>query len=1498
MYKKIFKSLLILVLTVSMLFGNLIIARAGTGQVTVSSSVTGQGTVSVSDSYASAGDKVTVTATPADGYYLAQVRIADTEGTNTTYSALQEQDGAYSFSMPSGVVQVYADFISVKWDGTIDLTWYNPDAATYNLKYPAQLAGAAALTDGLFNNYPTKSDENGNQVPDVDVNGHPSGYNTSFYNTFKSNQTATASTVVVGDCSELEAYSEKDIDRSNVTTSTVWYGGEDFTGKTICLSADLDMGGTYTGSRFDETNWSGSDYMPIGGQYCMDPDNGYTRIKAGFNGSFNGQGHIVSGIYCSRRGSAAGNTSSNDMETGLIGCVGLQSSDTTEIVSSPVIENVAVDGFYSGGIYVGGVVGYCGYVNNMTIQNCMNFSTLFNVKHAGGIVGYGNASTTRPTEISDCANYGHVSAANEDVVHNIGGLCGDATTFLYNNYNLGNVGGYMEYDGQAISAASSQSVFKNCFWLTGSNHATIYNPAIGPILSSFDTSGIFQITSVDTFKTADLLTKLNANTRGFLLSSSANLVSEGVKAALQSTHALSSALNAYDSTGVPVPRTFVNDADLEVPVSITAEGAPVTSYIEGQAFQAGTLKLWANYSDGTKEEVTGYDVKFETGGDTVAYGDTQAIVSVTYKGCSFSKNYTVQVAQNHVSSISVTTVPTNLHYATGEHFNPAGMVVEAAYTNGSTQEITDYTYTTTDALTSQEKEITISYKYHGDTVTTVQEITVLASVAPEITTDTDGKKTVMVKSADDMLWFLNQVSTGLDVSLNATVANDIDLTGRDLVPAGGIQGNVYYGTFNGNGKTICVDYKADGNQKGILFGQTGTGAAIENVILEGKATVSGGGIVGTAEGTQILNCVNKADMTFNATPSGAFAGTVSDGSRVENCINKGSLVSTIGNAGGIAGSVTGDGTIVSGCKNYGTITGTYLKALDGSILQCASTVAGIAGTAGGGCVIQDCANSGDVNAGSIVQYTGGIIAFCGDGTVDSDYNSGKITAAKGIAGGIVGYDMPSSTGEMQMMNCYNSGAVSNTYDTVITSDQLAGAGGIIGAVNRYKTATLIMKNCYDTGAVTATNPSLFTGAVIGYAEEDALENIAGNFALNGSSASAITVDSAISVSDATAAFKSSDELKSLSTVLGSAYTEDTTGINDGYPILSWQTGSVDMVIYLIDSIGNVTADSKDAISAARNAYDRLSDENKTLVSDYDSLAAAETAYEKMVADASSLDTMVSAIGTVSLDSGDTISQARKAYNALTEEEQKLVTTLDQLTEKEKSYHQLVVAAEAAAVDEKISAIGTVSATSGDAISQARKAYDALSDEEKELVTNLGVLTAGESRYALITASYTVSFDANNGTKLSTGSVQLKYGAAIGALPTCQRAGYTFAGWYTAKSGGSRISSETLCTDDVVCYAQWTKVKVEKAYITSLKSGVKKFSVKYQKVAEARGYQVRYSLAKNLASSKYATSTASSKTVLSLKAGKKYYIQVRAYKKDSAGNNIYGTWSSVKSIKVK
>ena len=70
-------------------------------------------------------------------------------------------------------------------------------------------------------------------------------------------------------------------------------------------------------------------------------------------------------------------------------------------------------------------------------------------------------------------------------------------------------------------------------------------------------------------------------------------------------------------------------------------------------------------------------------------------------------------------------------------------------------------------------------------------------------------------------------------------------------------------------------------------------------------------------------------------------------------------------------------------------------------------------------------------------------------------------------------------------------------------------------------------------------------------------------------------------------------------------------------------------------------------------------------------------------------------------------------------------------------------------------------------------------------------------------SYTLAFDGNGG-KASESSRTVQYGSQYGSLPTATRTGHTFQGWYTAKSGGTKVSpSTTMGAADTTLYARWS-----------------------------------------------------------------------------------------------
>ena len=71
-------------------------------------------------------------------------------------------------------------------------------------------------------------------------------------------------------------------------------------------------------------------------------------------------------------------------------------------------------------------------------------------------------------------------------------------------------------------------------------------------------------------------------------------------------------------------------------------------------------------------------------------------------------------------------------------------------------------------------------------------------------------------------------------------------------------------------------------------------------------------------------------------------------------------------------------------------------------------------------------------------------------------------------------------------------------------------------------------------------------------------------------------------------------------------------------------------------------------------------------------------------------------------------------------------------------------------------------------------------------------------------SYTITYNYNGGSGTDT-SKTVTFGNSYGELPTPTKIGYSFKGWYTSASGGSRILASTTVTtaSNHTIYAQWT-----------------------------------------------------------------------------------------------
>lgn len=105
---------------------------------------------------------------------------------------------------------------------------------------------------------------------------------------------------------------------------------------------------------------------------------------------------------------------------------------------------------------------------------------------------------------------------------------------------------------------------------------------------------------------------------------------------------------------------------------------------------------------------------------------------------------------------------------------------------------------------------------------------------------------------------------------------------------------------------------------------------------------------------------------------------------------------------------------------------------------------------------------------------------------------------------------------------------------------------------------------------------------------------------------------------------------------------------------------------LILAIGNVSLESKEAVRAAQESYDALSEEEKKEVENYSVLQDAQALIERVA----SVEEKIDAIGTVNAESEPLITAAKEAFDSLPEEEQRLVSNRDTLADAVNEYTEI------------------------------------------------------------------------------------------------------------------------------------------------------------------------------------------------------------------------------------
>ena len=340
-----------------------------------------------------------------------------------------------------------------------------------------------------------------------------------------------------------------------------------------------------------------------------------------------------------------------------------------------------------------------------------------------------------------------------------------------------------------------------------------------------------------------------------------------------------------------------------------------------------------------------------------------------------------------------------------------------------------------------------------------------------------------IDNENDLVLLRNAVNAGsgtfkgVDVSDGATdlyfkLVRDLDLStvcGKNVgnwTPIGTYE-HPFKGSFDGNDKTVDYLYinepLPERGDTAIgyygLFGVASTEYESKTVISnltigENSRIVSErdgdvGAVIGLARNNVVISdCKNKAYVSGRYVAGGivGFAANapLPDGVNIKNCVNEG-FVNASRKAGGIVGAVNGFGVHIDSCTNLGGVaasdTAAGIVAVDHSSTMTAAK-------------LNYLINKGDVSSGKI---SGGIIAVTADGgaSIENCFNSGHVQASTSAAG-IVGH-LKSMTNPRTILTCVNAG------------DVFAGtnAGGIVGLIAESALGYMTVSQSLNLGKIDA-----------------------------------------------------------------------------------------------------------------------------------------------------------------------------------------------------------------------------------------------------------------------------------------------------------------------------------------------------------------------------------------------------------------------------------------------
>ena len=723
----------------------------------------------------------------------------------------------------------------------------------------------------------------------------------------------------------------------------------------------------------------------------------WTPITNSYYGTFDGDGHTVSGLYFN-------DTSAEDV--GLFGEIGF---------GSKVLNVGVINSYFSGNYYVGGIVGrsfgiiencynasaihgvsayiggVVGYQNGKIIKNCYNTGTITNVDgQAGGVAGMILDGAT----IENCYNTGDVigSTSALDDPDDLGGVVGVINNgSMLNCYNTGDVSGKNNVGGVVGSSGASVS---NCYNTGNVSGEENVGGVVGYDINSIGEGG----TTTNCYNTGNVkgyryvggimgkeITNSSIVDNCYYLSGCAKDGSSTVQ------NGIGAATNGSTTADVSGETASVTSEQLQ-----SGEIASRLGTAFGQRIDNGVVDALPVFAaeDGSNKVYYGYE---DCGDDTPEYTNSADPVLYAEKP---DHTYTNGIC-SECNDYSEPTVEASGDFADYYKIENAGQLYWfAQYVNAGNANAKAYLANNIEvnpglsAISNDHKYIiNLDNSPSSDYAlgTGIGGTTAGAFYAKQ----PDGTY-VIVEDTD--AYNIERIR-----ELSATYL-------RPWTPIGNYP-NEYAGTFNGNGYTVSGLYFNDTSVNYVgLFGYVRSDGKVDKVevinsFFSGKNYVGGvaGDNFGSVENSYSTGVVSGADYV------GGVAG-FNSGS-VEKSYNIG-IVSGTECVGGVAGYNTNS---VSNCYNTGSVS-VHDESSD------SGTHGGVVGYNDGG-TVKNSYNTGAVNGGT--WCGGGVVGFFCQGAVSNCYNVGEVSGSANYTGGVIGYALSGTVN-----NCYFYKADSASYNGI------------------------------------------------------------------------------------------------------------------------------------------------------------------------------------------------------------------------------------------------------------------------------------------------------------------------------------------------------------------------------------------------------------------------------------------------------------------------------------